>query len=118
MEKYIKLIILIHAVFGGVVLLTGAFALVSKKGGSLHKICGKMFYYSMLTSVVLSLIIALLPGHESAFLFTIGIFSSYFILIGRSALNYRNQNTKLGQIPDYDYGYHWNNYDHLSNNLE
>jgi len=82
------IIILIHAALGGIALLAGTIAILSKKGGRFHKRSGILFYYSLLVSVVMSLLIAVLPGHESPFLFSIGIFSIYFILIGKRALSY------------------------------
>ena len=96
MEEFIRIFILTHAAFGGIAMLSGTVAVISKKGSSIHKKTGKLFYYSMLLSISMSLIIAILPGHESAFLFFIGIFSAYFILIGKRALNYKKGITSIG----------------------
>lgn len=49
----------------------------------------------MLFSALTALIISVLPQHESPFLFSIGIFSSYFILTGYRALNFKLNNVNL-----------------------
>lgn len=91
----IQVLIYAHALFGGISLLSGMISIVSKKGKIVHKKSGKLFFYSMLFSAVTALIIAILPKHESPFLFSIGLFSSYFILTGYRALNYKSENLKL-----------------------
>ena len=94
-EKVIRALILTHASFGGIALLAGLAALIVKKGKSVHKKAGKVFYYSMLFSALSALIISVLPNHESPFLFAVGVFSSYFILTGYRALNYKMHNPAL-----------------------
>ena len=84
-----------HAVLGSVALLAGGIALIAKKGNKTHKISGKLFFYTMLTSAILSLIIAVMPNHKSPFLFSIGVFSTYFLLGGFRSLNFKHQNSNL-----------------------
>jgi uncharacterized membrane protein len=91
----IQVLIYAHALLGGIALLSGMVSIVSKKGKIVHKKSGKLFFYSMLFSAVTALIIAILPKHESPFLFSIGLFSSYFILTGYRALKYKSENLKL-----------------------
>lgn len=83
--------IYVHAAFGGIALLSGALAIFFKKGSKQHKTSGKVFYYNMLISAIIALIIAVLPGHENSFLFSVGLFSLYFILIGKRALQYKKK---------------------------
>ena len=83
------LLIYIHAGFGGIALLLGTLAIVFKKGSVRHKLTGKLFFYSMMISAVTALVIAILPGHQSPFLFSIGLFSIYFLLIGCRALRFK-----------------------------
>lgn len=85
-----KMLIIIHASSGGVALLAGMISIISDKGKNIHKKSGLVFYYSMLTSAISALVIAVLPGHFNMFLFSIGIFSAYFVISGRRALNFRN----------------------------
>ncbi len=94
-EKSIQILIYTHAFFGGAALLTGFISIISKKGKLIHRKSGKLFYYAMLCSAVTALIIAVLPKHESPFLFSIGIFSSYFILTGYRALNFKSESINL-----------------------
>jgi len=87
------LLISIHASFGGLALLLGALAIVFKKGSKRHKAMGKNFFHSMIISAIIALIIACLPGHHSPFLFSIGLFSIYFLLSGYRALSYKKKPT-------------------------
>ena len=95
MERGIHILILIHAVFGGIALLAGLVSMVVKKGNWLHKRSGLFFYYSMLISTVTAMFVALLPNHKSPFLLAVGIFSLYFVLTGRRALRFKRKNPKL-----------------------
>lgn len=94
-EKIIQVIIFIHAAFGGLALLSGLVAILSKKGSLVHKKSGLIFFYSMLISAIIAMVVAVLPNHESPFLFAIGIFSTYFILTGFRALQFKKGIPKL-----------------------
>jgi uncharacterized membrane protein len=94
-EKMIQILIYTHAFFGGIALLSGSVSIISKKGNKIHRKSGMIFYYSMLFSALTALIISVLPKHESPFLFSIGIFSSYFVLTGKRALNFKTDNENL-----------------------
>jgi uncharacterized membrane protein len=94
-EKIIQILIYSHAFFGGIALISGLVSLMAKKGKITHRKSGKLFFYSMLSSALTALIISILPRHENPFLFSIGIFSSYFIITGYRALNFKNKNPNL-----------------------
>lgn len=94
-EKIIQILIYFHALFGAIALFSGLLALIFRKGKNIHKQSGKIFYYNMLLSAATALIISCLPQHESSFLFCIGIFSSYFVITGRRALEFKNRNINL-----------------------
>jgi len=89
LEQTAQLLIIIHATLGGIALLAGAVALAAKKGRLIHRRAGLLFFYTMLASVVLAVIIAVLPKHKSPFLFAIGIFSAYLLLSGYGNLKYK-----------------------------
>ncbi len=89
------MLIYTHAFLGGIALLAGFISLVSTKGELVHRKSGKLFYYSMLFSAITALLISVLPKHESPYLFSIGLFSSYFILTGYRALNFKMDNVNL-----------------------
>jgi hypothetical protein len=95
MEKTILILIYIHAAFGGIALFAGLISISAKKGKTVHKKFGLLFFYSMMLSGVIAMIVALLPNHESPFLFSIGIFSLYFVLTGKRALNFKRDNTNF-----------------------
>ncbi|WP_026450108.1 hypothetical protein [Aequorivita capsosiphonis] len=94
MEKTIQILIFIHATFGGIAFIAGFIAMVAKKGYKLHKKSGLVFFYSMMISGLIAMLVAFMPNHESPFLFAVGIFSLYFVLTGKRALNFKNK------IPD------------------
>ena len=81
----------LHAALGGIALLSGFIALCMKKGGKAHRVSGKIFFWSMLIAALVAMVIALLPEHESPFLFAVGIFSIYLISTGYLALRYKRK---------------------------
>ena len=95
MEKTIQILIYIHAAFGGIALLAGLVSIIAKKGKNIHRKSGLIFFYSMMLSGIIAMIVAVLPNHESPFLFAVGIFSLYFVLTGNRALNFKRKNPDL-----------------------
>lgn len=95
MEKTIQILIVIHATFGGISLLSGFIAMMAKKGRKVHKKSGLIFFYSMILCGLSAMIVAILPNHESPFLLAVGIFSLYFVLTGKRALNFKKKNPDL-----------------------
>ena len=95
METVVKILILLHATAGGFGLLTGPGALLVKKGSKIHRLFGKIFYWSMIVASCFALVISNLPKHHNFFLFTIGLFTLYMVLSGRRFLAlkmlFRNQ---------------------------
>ncbi|MEL0318027.1 MAG: DUF2306 domain-containing protein [Flavobacteriaceae bacterium] len=49
----------------------------------------------MLFSAFSALVISLLPNHESAFLFSIGVFSSYFLISGIRGLKHKKKEARI-----------------------
>lgn len=95
MERTIQTLIYIHAAFGGIALLTGFISILAKKGKTVHKKSGIIFFYSMMSSGIIAMIVAVLPKHEGPFLFAVGVFSLYFVLTGKRALNFKRKKTDL-----------------------
>lgn len=95
LETCIQILIIIHASFGGIALLSGLIAIIVKKGSKLHKQSGKVFFYGMLASALSALVIAIMPNHFSPFLFVVGVFSAYLILSGRYALKFKTAKTQV-----------------------
>jgi hypothetical protein len=76
-------------------LLAGLVSIIAKKGKNIHRKSGLIFFYSMILSGIIAMIVAVLPNHESPFLFAVGIFSLYFVLTGYRALNFKRKNLDL-----------------------
>lgn len=89
------ILIYIHAGFGGLALIFGSLAIVFKKGSKKHRATGKYFFYSMIISAVIALLIACFPGHYSPFLFSIGLFSLYFLIFEYGALRFKKKIDRL-----------------------
>lgn len=95
-EKLAEILIYyIHAPLGGIALLTGGISLLAKKGNNVHKKSGKIFFFSMLLSAISAFIISVLPNHESPFLFSIGLFSTYFLISGLRSLKFKQKELQL-----------------------
>lgn len=91
METTIKILIYIHAFFGGIGLITGIGSILVKKGGKLHKRMGKLFSIGMITSSLISIPICWMPKHQNIFLFLIGLFTIYLVISGNRALRFKHK---------------------------
>jgi len=95
LEIIIKTLIWIHVITGTTALIAGMVSMIAKKGGPLHLKSGLIFFWSLLISDIISLLVAVSPGHENTFLFTIGVFTLYLILGGYMAIRYKQQEVNL-----------------------
>lgn len=100
MEVTITILIYIHAIFGGIGLISGIGNFVLAKRNRLHKKLGRIFSYSMIISSLTSLVIAKLPHHENLFLFLIGIFTIYMVLSGNRALTFKRKTKAKADVVD------------------
>jgi len=91
MEETIKILIYIHAFFGGIGLISGIGGVIVKKGSSLHKKMGKLFSIGMISSSLISIPISWMPNHKNLFLFLIGLFTIYLVLTGNRALTFKTK---------------------------
>lgn len=101
MEETVTILIYIHAFLGGIGLLTGTGSIIVKKGGKSHKKMGLVFSYAMITSSLISLVIARMPNHENLFLFLIGLFTIYMVLAGNRALTFKSKRKEKADILDH-----------------
>ena len=97
-ETVITLAIYVHALFGGIGLIAGTLSVITKKGSSLHRKSGKWFLIGMLLSSGISLPIACMPGHINPFLFLIGLFTIYMVVVGKRALRYKFRKNKVARL--------------------
>ena len=95
MMETAKVLILFHAFCGGVALIAGSLSMLFKKGAKPHKKSGITFYYAMVVFGLTALIVSCLPQHKSPFLFSVGIFSLYFVLSGKSSLRFKHESPNL-----------------------
>jgi len=93
--NWAKILIYSHALFGSVALAVGLIAAISVKGSKIHKRMGAIFHHSMVISILISLIIAVIPAHFNPFLFGIGVFSIYSVIMGKRCLKFTNPNHNL-----------------------
>lgn len=91
MEQIIKILIYIHAFFGGIGLITGIGSIMVKKGGLLHKRMGELFSVGMITSSLISVPICWMPKHQNIFLFLIGLFTIYLVIAGNRVLTFKTK---------------------------
>ncbi|MGB7785722.1 MAG: hypothetical protein WBL27_06440 [Salinimicrobium sp.] len=100
MEESVKVLIYIHAFFGGLGLITGLGSVMVKKGKYSHLKLGKLFSYSMIISSLISLIVSNMPNHKNLFLFLIGIFTIYMVLAGNRALTFKGNSKEKADLID------------------
>jgi len=91
----IQILIYIHAAFGGIALLAGFVSMIAKKGQIVHRKSGLFFFYAMMISGIIAMLVAVLPNHENPFLFAVGIFSLYFVVTGKRVLRLKRKNPNL-----------------------
>ena len=89
MEDTVKVLIYIHAFFGGIGLISGIGSIIAKKGSALHKKMGKLFTIGLLTSTFISIPMSCMPNHKNTFLLLIGLFTIYLVLAGNRALLFK-----------------------------
>ncbi|MBL4709836.1 MAG: hypothetical protein JKY48_15495 [Flavobacteriales bacterium] len=97
MKESIQYILYFHAFSGGIALLSGIIAILTKKGSKSHTTSGEIYFYGMLSVVVTGLIVASFRGN--IFLQTIAIFSFYMAFTGKRIL--RNKKAVLSSPLDW-----------------
>ena len=75
-----KIFLIIHIAFGGMALVTGLLAILSKKGNRIHRGGGKIFVGSMVLTSVSAILLSFL--NPNPFLMAIGFFSLYLTIAG------------------------------------
>ena len=89
-----KTILFLHALAGGISLIAGFIAIISKKGQQLHIKSGLVYYWAMMAVVVTGLLLGIYK--TNVFILTIAIFSFYMVFTGRRILSSKKEiNPKL-----------------------
>jgi len=84
MENLFSLIKILHIIMGSIALAAGPVAMYNQNGGKLHRISGKLYFYSMFSIFVSSVYMSIVK--ENWFLFMIALFTLYLISTGYRAL--------------------------------
>lgn len=87
MITIIKILLIIHAFAGGCALISGLFAIFTKKGGKNHVLSGKIYFWSMLVVVISGLIVG--AYKNNIFIQTIAVFSFYMVFTGKRVLRFK-----------------------------
>ena len=86
----------IHALSGFMALLTGAIAIVTKKGSDVHNKSGIVYFYAMMSVVITGFVVAI--AEDNSFLTYVGCFTLYLTYSGYRSI----QNKALKpNIPDW-----------------
>lgn len=84
MVIFLRIVLVLHILGGFSALVTGALAMLSRKGGPLHRLNGKI-YFGAMTAVFISAVI-LSIAHHIPFLLMVGFFSYHMVVRGYRAL--------------------------------
>ena len=97
MELYQKTLLYTHIALGGLALLSGLIPMLTKKGSTIHRRAGLVYFYAMLGVVVTAAAICLPRIHEYKmhFLLTIAVFSFYLAYTGKRVLELRTGNYQV-----------------------
>jgi hypothetical protein len=86
-----KSLLYIHIILGSIALLAGTVVMIIKKGDKNHKRLGSLFYWSMFTSALISLVLSWM--HQSLFLAMVAIFTIQSILTGKRYLKIKSKDS-------------------------
>jgi len=93
----LKILLVIHIISGFLTLLNGCISIAVKKGGKVHRLAGKIFFFSMLGVTVTALVISIAKNNQ--FLLLIAIFSFYQTYMGFRAVKDKSlKPSKLDRI--------------------
>lgn len=84
MDAFIKFLIFSHVAAGMISLITAPVSMAVAKGGTVHRIAGKIFFWSMFYIVVTALILGTI--HEKIFLLMVSVLSFYLVYSGYRTL--------------------------------
>jgi len=79
-ERILHFALILHIAGGTVSLLAGLVAMLTRKGGKIHRLAGKIYFGGMSTVFVTALALSL--GHNRSFLLMVAFFSYYLTVRG------------------------------------
>ena len=84
----LKIILIIHILFGSIGLLTGTINIGRKKGDKSHFLVGKLFLISMIINAIAGFVMSIMQNN--LFLLIIAVFSFYMVCTGQRILSLKN----------------------------
>ena len=84
-----KILLIIHITFGMIGLLAGTFIMIAKKGDQRHQKAGKVYFWSMMISALVSIPMSYL--HTNWFLFMVSVFTIYMLTTGVRSLKIKTE---------------------------
>lgn len=105
MPSLFQILITIHVAGGTAGLISGTVSAAAQKGGFVHKLSGKIFFWGMFSASIAALIISNLPDHKNLFLFAVGGFTLYMVGSGYRIVALKKLANKLAKPFNWlDYG--------------
>lgn len=83
MDALEKILLILHIMAGFAALAMGAMAILSKKGKDLHRLGGKIYFWSMVLVVITAVVLSLFKDID--FLLMVAVFSFYLCYTGYRA---------------------------------
>ena len=99
METTRTIILVLHIIAGFSALTVGVVPFVVKKGGRLHNMTGKIFYYTMIFVAISAFALAIY--RFSPFLLMVGILTLYSTVTGYRGLQLKRQRATQGELRDW-----------------
>ena len=84
-DEIISGFLIIHIAGGTAALVSGLFSMLSQKGGKVHRLAGKIYFWGMTAVFVGAVVVAL--AHRNDFLLMVGFFSYYMTVRGYRILS-------------------------------
>ncbi|WP_209121096.1 DUF2306 domain-containing protein [Alkalihalobacillus sp. BA299] len=78
----ISLFLFTHIITGVICLVSGVFAMSSRKKKGIHTVSGEIYHWSYVFVFVTAVVLSMLHWDESAYLFYIGVFSYALAMLG------------------------------------
>ncbi len=89
MKEIVPYILYFHVFSGGVALLSGIGAIMTKKGRKKHILSGEIYFWAMFSVIITALVVGFY--RDNIFLQTVAIFSFYMAFTGKRAVRYKKQ---------------------------
>ena len=85
MALFLRIVLIIHVLGGFTAFVTGALAMLTSKGGRVHRLNGKIYFGGMTAVFVTAVILSM--AHDIPFLLMVGFFSYYMVVRGYRILH-------------------------------